>query len=123
MRDERLVQLAQQLEWLGCDAGFYGAKASEPAVETFLERQREVLATAEKIERELKSAVRFNLGALVGVDYCPLEQTFDCITDLLAAVEDIKQSAVFSAQELPVKVRQFNRMVESYASAAIPAGV
>jgi len=59
----------------------------------------------------------------VGVDYGPLEETFDSITDLLAAVEDIKQSAVFSAQELPSKVRRFSRMVESYGSAAIPAGV
>ena len=123
MSDERLLQLAQQLEWLGCEAGFYGAKVSGPAAETFFERQREVLATAEKIERELKGAVRFNLSTLVGVDYGPLEETFDSITDLLTAVEDIKQSAVFSAQELPSKVRHFSRMVEGYAGAAIPAGV
>jgi hypothetical protein len=123
MKDERLLRLAQQLEWLGCEAGFYGAQSSGPSAEAFLERQGEVLATVEKIERELKGAVRFNLSALVGVEYCPLEETFDSISELLGAVEDVKRSAVFSIPELPSKVRQFSRLVEGYVDAASPVGV
>ncbi len=119
MKDERLLQLAQQLEWLGCEAGFYARKNSGVAAETFLERQGELLATADKIERELKGAVRFNLTSLVGVDF-PLEWALDSITDLLAGVEDIRQSALGAAQELPPKVRHFTRLVETYISNSVP---
>jgi hypothetical protein len=67
--------------------------------------------------------VRFNLSALVGVEYCPLEETFDSISELLGAVEDVKRSAVFSIPELPSKVRRFSRLVEGYVEAASPVGV
>ena len=60
-----------------------------------------------------KSAIRFNPTPLVGVDY-PLEATLDSITELLGTVEDIKQAAVLAVHELPAKVRNFTRMVETY---------
>jgi hypothetical protein len=120
MKDTRLLQLAQELEWLGCEAGFYAMKANSPSAETFLEKQRALLATADKIERELKGTVRFNLTSLVGVEF-PLEWTLDSITDLLAGVEDIRQSALGAADELPPKVRQFTHLVETYLGARVPA--
>ena len=43
MSDERLVRLAQELEWLGCEAGFYSKQTSELGVEAFLEKQREIV--------------------------------------------------------------------------------
>ncbi|HEV2495331.1 MAG TPA: hypothetical protein VG204_19920 [Terriglobia bacterium] len=119
MKDERLLQLAQQLEWLGCEASFYAQKRGEMSAELFLEKQRELLATADKIERELKGTVRFNLSSLVGVEY-PLEWTLDSITDMLAGVEDIRQCALGAVDELPPKVRQFTHLVEAYVSAAVP---
>jgi uncharacterized protein (UPF0128 family) len=119
MKDERLLQLAQQLEWLGCEASFYAQKRDGMSAEAFPEKQRELLATADKIERELKGAVRFNLTSLVGVEY-PLEWTLDSITDMLAGVEDIRQTALGAVDELPPKVRQFTHLVEAYVSAALP---
>lgn len=119
MSDERLVKLAQDLEWLGCEASFYSQKSNGMAAEMFLEKQRALMSTADKIERELKGAVRFNLKSLVGVEY-PLDWTLDSITNLLAALEAIKQSAVHSADDLPPRVRQFSRMVDTYVQAALP---
>lgn len=119
MKPERLLHLAQELEWLGCDAGFYARRRDAVAADALLERQRELMATADKIERELKSGVRFNLTSLVGVEF-PLEWTLDSIAELLAGVEDIRQSAVDGAEDLPPKVRQFTQLVETYLSASLP---
>lgn len=118
MPNETLLQLAQDLEWLGCELEHYGHKHAQegypcagPTWDFFLEKQRGVMTTAEKIERELKSAIRYNPTPLVGVDY-PLRATLDSIAVLLSAIEDIKQSAVHAVQELPPKVRDFTRMVQ-----------
>ncbi|HLW79256.1 MAG TPA: hypothetical protein VKU44_06620 [Terriglobia bacterium] len=119
MKPDRLLQLAQELEWLGCDAGFYAQKHDARSAENLLERQQELLATADKIERELKGAVRFNLTSLVGVEF-PLETALDSVTDLLAGVEDIRQSAIDAVEEVPPKVRQFTRRVENYVNAPVP---
>jgi hypothetical protein len=118
MSDVRLVKLAKDLEWLACEAGFYSKKTGEAAEEVLLERQREVLATAEKIERELKGAVRFNLTSLVGVEY-PMEWAFDSITNLLTALHTIKQATLNGTHELPSRVRQFSRMIDTYVGASL----
>ena len=122
MPERRLLNLTQDLEWLGCELEFQGHKhalegfpESGSAWEAFREKQRGFLTTCDKIEHELKIAIRYNPTPLVGVDF-PLAATFDSITDLLGRVEDIKQAAVFTVQELPVKVRFFTRLVENYLS-------
>jgi len=124
----RLLQLAQDLEWLGCELEHYGhlhAKEGFPEAgptwHAFLEKQRGVLVTADKLERELKHAVTFNPTALLGVDY-PLEAALEAIATLLDAVEDIKRSALFVVHELPGKVRAFTRMVDSYLRAVGSVG-
>lgn len=120
MAETRLLKLAQDLEWLGCELEFQGHKhamegfpESGPAWDAFREKQRGVLITSDKIEHELKSAIRYNPASLVGVDF-PLAATFDSITDLLAKVEDIKQDAVFGVHLLPGKVRTLTKLIESY---------
>ena len=119
----RLRQLAQDLEWLGCELEHYGHlhahegfPESGPNWEAFLEKQRGVKTTADKIERELKAAISFNPTALVGVEF-PLEAALDAIGVQLAALEEIRQAAAFAVHELPVKVRTFSRMVEIYLHA------
>ena len=104
MREPPLLQLAQELEWLGCELEYYGHQHAEqgfpesgPGWDTFCDKQRGVLVTADKIEHELKNAVRFNPSRLVGVVY-PLQEALDAITALLGAVEEIKQCAVFAVQ-------------------------
>ncbi len=124
MTDAQLLHLAQELEWLGCELEFYGHKhamesfpCGGPTWDTFLEKRRGVLTTADKIERELKSTVTYNPTSLVGVDF-PLEATLDSVTGLLNAVEDIKQTAVVAVHDLPSKVREFTRMVQDALGAA-----
>lgn len=118
-----LLQLAQELEWLGCELEYYGHKHAEegfpqsgPAWETFCEKQRGLLVTTDKIEREVKNAVRYNPARLVGVAY-PLEDTFNSMADLIGAVEEIKQCSVFAVHALPPRVRAFTKMVEGYLQA------
>lgn len=120
MVNETLLHLAQDLEWLGCELEFYGKKhalegfpEAGPTWDIFLEKQRGVLTTADKIERELKGLVRFNPTLLVGVNF-PLAAALESIGELLGAVEDIKESARTAVQEIPSKVRNFSQMVSSY---------
>jgi hypothetical protein len=120
MPEPRVLQLAQDLEWLGCELEYVGHKhalegfpESGPAWDQFREKQRGVLATADKVERELKNFVRFNPARLVGVEY-PIAQALDSITDLLRNAETIKQAAAVAVNELPPLVRNFTKMVEEY---------
>jgi hypothetical protein len=123
MVEPALLKLAQDLEWLGCELEYLGHKhamegfpGSGPAWDLFREKQRGVLATADKIERELKSFVRFNPTRLVGVEY-PITETLDSITELLGTTETIKQAAGFAVHELPPLVRSFSKMVDGYLRA------
>jgi hypothetical protein len=123
MAEGALLKLAQDLEWLGCELEYVGHKhalegfpQSGPAWDLFFEKQRGVLATADKVERELKSAVRFDPSRLVGVEY-PITEALESITDLLRAVETIKQAAAFAVPQLPPLVRSFTKMVEGYLQA------
>ena len=123
MAEPTLLQLAQELEWLGCELEYFGHKhalegfpGSGHAWDLFREKQRGVLTTADKIERELKNFVRFNPTRLVGVQY-PITETLDSITDLLATVETIKQAAALAVDELPPLVRSFTKIVERYLQA------
>jgi len=123
MSEPRLLQLAQDLEWLGCELEYVGHKhalegfpQSGPAWDLFREKQCGVLATADKVERELKNFVHFNPTRLVGVEY-PIAQSLDSITDLLGRAEAIKQAAVRAVHELPSLVRTFTKMVENYLEA------
>jgi len=120
MSEPALLQLAHDLEWLGCELEFYGHKhalegfpEAGPTWDTFREKQRGVIATADKVERELKNSVRFNPTKLVGVEF-PIGETLDTLTEVLGAVEEIKQAAVYAVHELPPRVRNFSKMVETY---------
>ena len=119
MIEPTLLKLAQDLEWLGCELEYLGHKhavegfpGAGPAWDMFREKQRGVLATADKIERELKNFVRFNPTPLVGVE-CPITETIDSIAVLLGTVESIKQAAALAVHDLPPLVRRFTKMVES----------
>lgn len=115
-----LLQLAQDLEWLGCELehqghqhAMLGFPESGPSWDSFREKQRGVLVTADKIERELKNAVRYNPSEFVGVEY-PLDETLDSIAALLGTVEEIKHCSVFAVQVIPSKVRAFTKMIGEY---------
>ena len=118
-----LLQLAQDLEWLGCELEHFGHQhamagfpESGPTWDSFCEKQRGVLVTTDKIERALKNTVRYNPSRLVGVEY-PLDETLDSIAALLGAVEEIKACTVYAVQIMPDRVRAFTKMVEQYLQA------
>jgi hypothetical protein len=120
MSEPAMLQLAQELEWLGCELEYLGHKHALEGFpeagatwDTFREKQRGVLVTADKVERELKTAVRFNPQRLVGVEF-PLDATLNSVAALLQAVEDIKVCAVYAVQQLPRRVRAFTKTVEAY---------
>ena len=124
MPPPKLLRLAQDLEWLGCELEYLGQKHanmgypnSGEAWTVFVDKQRGVLVTADKIERELKDAVRFNPSSLVGVEF-PLQEILESLSNLVAAVEDIKQTSVKAVQFLPGKVRKFTHMVNEYLEVA-----
>ena len=124
MSQDKLLQLAQDLEWLGCEQEHYGHQhAMEgfphagPMWVAFLEKKRGVLTTCNKFERELKNAVRYDPGAMVGIAY-PLEEALEAVGALLTAVETIKQAAEFAVDQLPSLVRNFTRLVEGYLAAS-----
>lgn len=117
------MQLAQDLEWLGCELehlghqhAWLGYPESGQAWETLCEKQRGVLVTIDKIERELKNAIRYNPSALVGVEF-PLDEALDSITALLEAVEEIKHCTVYAVDAIPIRVRDFAQMIGGYLQA------
>jgi len=124
-----LLQLAQELEWLGCELEYYGHQHAEqgfpeagPAWDSFREKQRGVLVTADKLERALKNMIRYNPSPFQEDRYS-MDLALDSIASLLAAVEEVKQCAVFSVHTLPVRVRTLTGMVEGYLRAAVtPVG-
>lgn len=127
MAEPRLLHLVQDLEWLGCELEYFGHQhalegfpEAGPTWDLFREKQRGVLTTTDKIERELKNFVRFNPTGLVGVEY-PIAETLDSITDLLGTVETIKQVAAFAVHDLPPLVRNFTKLVERYLQVAASA--
>jgi hypothetical protein len=128
MAEPALLKLAQDLEWLGCELEYFGHKHAlegfpgcGPAWDSFCEKQRGVLTTTDKIERELKNFVRFNPTRLVGVEY-PISETLDSITDLLGTVETIKQAAALAVHDLPLLVRNFTKRVERYLHTVASTG-
>ena len=102
MGQGRLLHLAQELERLGAEECFYYQSAAAPALQQFLNKQQELLITADKLQRELAGEIRYNPTRLMGIDY-PLDEELDTISGLMAGIEEIKQSAVHSVDELPVK--------------------
>jgi len=109
---DTIIQLAQDLEWLGREAPYFATGVAGPHTDLTVDKSKEILRTAEKLERELKTAIRYNPNSLVGVDY-PLESILDSIAELLAAIAEIKASALAADRDLPVNVKEFSRMIEN----------
>jgi hypothetical protein len=118
-----MLQLAQDLEWLGCELEHFGHQhavlgfpEAGPSWDTFCEKRRGVQLTADKIEHELKNAIRYNPTGLMGVEF-PLDETLDSIADLLGEVEEIKRCSMFAVGVIPSRVRTFTKLIERYLQA------
>jgi len=115
----RLLQLAQELDWQvmdlnrACERPVSGVK--KEAVEM---RQKTVLATADKIQRELLASVRFDPLRLVGVGG-PISDTLDSLAELLLALDKIRQEAD-GGTSLPSTVRSFQGLLKGFCSDGTP---
>jgi hypothetical protein len=116
MAEPLILKLARDLEWLGCELEYQGKKHAHEGFpeagqtwEEFVRMRHGVLATIEKLERELKGSIKYNPARLVGVAY-PLSDALDSLAMLIEAVEDIRASTVGAVHELPAKVRAFTQL-------------
>ena len=117
MPEPVLLQLARDLEWLGCELEYQGKKHAHEGFpdagktwEGFSRMRRGVLATIEKIERELMTSVKYNPASLVGVNF-PVGEALDAIAVQIQALEEIRFAAIGAVHELPNKVRGFTRLI------------
>jgi hypothetical protein len=116
----RLLQLAQELDWqamnLNRSRERQDADAAGEALET---RQRNVLALADKIQRELLASVRFDPLRLVGVGG-PISDTLDSLAELLLALDKVRQEASGGVNNLPSTVRSFQGLLKGFCNDGAP---
>ena len=118
----RLLQLAQELDWQVLQvrrARAEGAGLAPQLGWSLEERQQAVLTTTDKIQRELLATVRFDPSRLVGVGG-PIAATLDGLTDLLVALDDVRQTAVTSPGTLPASVRSFQGLLHGFVNDGAP---
>jgi hypothetical protein len=107
----RLLQLAQELDWQAMDLRHAGEGLYSGPAEAVEARQRGVLATADKIQRELLR--------LVGVGG-PISDTLDSLAELLLALDKVRQEATGSAGSLPSTVRSFQGLLKGFCNDGAP---
>lgn len=122
MAEQRLLRLTQDLERLGTEECYYEQQPPGAALGNFLEKQREVLITADKLMKELAGEIRFNPQRLMGIDY-PLDDEIDSITHLLEGLEEIKRAAVHSVEELPAKMKMFAELLDGHLAGQMLSSV
>jgi hypothetical protein len=116
----RLLQLAQELDWQVMGLNQAGERPVSSAADDAIEsRQRNVLATADKIQRELLATVRFDPLRLVGVGG-PIGETIDSLAELLLALDKVRQEATGSVSSLPSTVRSFQGLLKGFCNDGTP---
>jgi hypothetical protein len=132
-----LLQLGQELDWQvlqlrragpeapnkAAEEDEFGLPAEDPSSEALseaiVERQRAVIATADKIQRELLATVRFDPLRLVGVGG-PIAATLDSVADLIVAIDEIRRDATTNIGGLPSTVRSFQGLLRGYCEEGRP---
>jgi hypothetical protein len=118
----RLLQLAQELDWQAMDLRHTceaPASRSLPGSEAVEIRQRNVLATVDKIQRELLASVRFDPLRLVGVGGA-ISDTLDSLAELLLALDKIRHAATGGVDRLPSTVRSFQGLLQGFCNDGAP---
>ena len=133
----RLLQLGRELDWQVLQLRRASSEApdeiaptapddvldpamDDPVAETLVERRQAVIATADKIQRELLSTVRFDPLRLVGVGG-PIAATLDALADLVVAIDEIRRAATSNIGGLPTTVRSFQGLLRGYCEEGTPA--
>jgi hypothetical protein len=115
-----LLQLGQELDWQALE--LRRSEAEMEGVgdrESIQERQRRVIATADKIQRELLASVRFDPLRLVGVGG-PIGATLDSVSDLLVAIDAVRQNALTAASDLPSSVKSLQGLLQGFCNDGAP---
>jgi hypothetical protein len=119
MAAQTLVHLAQDLERLAYEEEYIGRHALPASLTVFLEKQRELVSTVNKIERQLSTEVRFNPAPLIGIDY-PIEDALECVSGLVNQLEEIRSCASQNVSQLPEKVGEFKRKLTEFVDGPLP---
>jgi len=115
-----LLQLGQELDWQALELRRSDldteASGDQAAVQ---DGQRRVLATVDKIQRELLSSVRFDPLRLVGVGG-PIGATLDSVSELLVAIDAVRQNALGRTNELPSSVKSLQGLLQGFCNDGAP---
>ena len=116
-----LLQLGQELDWQALELRRSDLEIEGPAgdQEAIQDNQRRVIATADKIQRELLASVRFDPMRLVGVGG-PIGATLDSVSELLVAIDAVRQNALTRANELPSSVRSLQGLLQGFCNDGAP---
>lgn len=116
-----LLQLGQELDWQALELRRSDLEMEGPPgdQETIRDSQRRVIATADKIQRELLASVRFDPLRLVGVGG-PIGATLDSVSELLVAIDAVRQNALTRANELPSSVRSLQGLLQGFCNDGAP---
>jgi hypothetical protein len=122
MTESSILVLARELEWLSREEAFQAHRPEAPGVAAStaaLECRSALLATVDKIERELMSAVRFNPTPLLGIEY-EWEESLDSLASLLSALDGLREAVIRRDPDLALRVRQFVSRLEAHLDTASP---
>ena len=116
-----LLQLGQELDWQALELrrSDLEVEIQGGAQEAIQDKQRRVIATADKIQRELLASVRFDPLRLVGVGG-PIGATLDSVSELLVAIDAVRQNALSRANELPSSVRSLQGLLQGFCNDGAP---
>jgi hypothetical protein len=116
-----LLQLGQELDWQALELRRSDLEMEGPVgdQEAIRDSQRRVIATADKIQRELLASVRFDPLRLVGVGG-PIGATLDSVSELLVAIDAVRQNALTRANELPSSVRSLQGLLQGFCNDGAP---
>jgi hypothetical protein len=115
----QLLKLAQELDWQVLELRRIKADPAEAIGSDDEELQRRVIATADKIQRELLAMVRFDPVRLFGVGG-PIGPTIDALGDLLVAIDRIREDTLKSSGTLPSALVSFRGLLKDFCDEASP---
>lgn len=115
----QLLKLAQELDWQVLQLRRAKSDPEEAAGFDDEDLERRVIATADKIQRELLAMVRFDPVRLFGIGG-PIGPTIDALGDLLVAIDTIRQDTLTGSGTLPSTLVSFHGLLNDFCDETSP---
>jgi len=115
----QLLMLGQELNWQVLELRRAKADAAEAHASDHEALERRVIATADKIQRELLAMVRFDPERLFGIGG-PIGPTIDALGDLLVAIDKIRQDTLTDSVTLPSTLVSFQGLLQEFCDETSP---